>query len=141
MRAELSDVHREALEARLAAEETLVRLAGSAAPAVVSRSLAETRERLADHWRLVAGRVSDERAALAALRDDIAAQAKKLAAQKDDLQAWVERRQQEFDQQAAALAAREAELRQFEDETCAKHDAWHGERLAFQQQLARRWRG
>jgi hypothetical protein len=135
VREELIDLHREALEARLAAEATLVRLAGSAAPAAVSRSLAETRERLADHWRLVASRVADERAALGALRDDIAAQAKKLAAQRDELHAWAARRQQEFDQHTASLAAREARFCQLGEEIRGQRDRWHEERLAFERQL------
>ena len=135
LRAELTEVHREALEARLAAEETLARLVGTASAGDITKALADTRARLADHWRLAAGRVAEERAALTSLRDDIGAQAQKLTVQKDDLTAWVERRQREFDQQAAGLAERDAELRHWENEMRAERDQWVRDRLAFEQQL------
>jgi len=135
VRVELTELHREALEARLAAEETLAKLAGSAAPAAVSRALAEARERLADHWRLVAGRIADERSKLAALGEEMTARSKKLAAQNDDLAQWVERRQREFDQQAAALAEREEQAREHEKHVRGERDEWEQARLAYEQQL------
>lgn len=135
LRAELGEIHRQALEARLAAEETLSRLAGAAPPAEIARAVAEARARLADHWRLAAERVAAERTAVTSLRDELAAQALKLTAQKDDLAAWAERRQKEFDAQSTDLSEREDQLRELENAMLAERDQWDRDRLAFEQQL------
>ncbi|HEY4309644.1 MAG TPA: hypothetical protein VGN12_09365 [Pirellulales bacterium] len=135
MRAELSELHQSALESRLVAEETLVLLAGVAASADVGRSLAETRARLADHWRLAVGRVADEKDSLARMSAEVDLQAKKLAAQRDEMSGWVERRQAEFDRQSAVLAEREEELRQLERVHRNQREEWDRHRLAFEQQL------
>ncbi len=135
MRAELTELHQAALESRLVAEETLVELSGKAAPATVVRALAASRERLADHWRLAAGRLADDRAALASTQADLVTQAKKLTLQREDLAAWVERRQAEFGLQARALADREEELYELERTLRIEREAWDRSRLAFEQQL------
>ncbi len=143
LRTEVSGVHREALEARLAAEETLARFAGIAPTAEVAQAIAETRARLADHWRLAADRVAHERAELAALGRDVAHQADRLAEQRNDLAAWAERRQQEFDRLTAKLAEREESLDLEKNELRETREAWDRDRLAFEQQLRRttaQWR-
>ncbi len=135
MRAELSELHQTALESRLVAEETLIQLSGTAAPATVIRALAESRERISDHWRLAAGRVADERAALAKTQAELVTQSKKLVVQRHELAAWMERRQAEFGLQARALANREEELREWERTLRIEREQWNGSRLAFEQQL------
>jgi hypothetical protein len=138
MRDELMQLQRESLEARLVAEETLAALTGVAAPAAVASALAKSRERLADHWRLMAGRIADERAALVQLGQAVTAQSKSLAAKKEDLGQWAQRRQQEFDQQAAALAHREEELRELQNHIGQERAEWEQGRLSFEQELRTR---
>ncbi|MBI2825807.1 MAG: hypothetical protein HYX69_14065 [Planctomycetia bacterium] len=135
LRAELAAVHREALEARVAAEETLANLSGTVPSATLVRSLAESRKRLADHWRLAAARIVEERAALVAMRDELAGQTPKLRARKAELEQWVEHRRREFDEEAAALAVRAEELRKRESEVRAERATWDRERLDFERQL------
>lgn len=135
LRAELAEVHQAALDSRLVAEETLVHLAGAAAPPEVARALAETRARVADQWRLAAGRLADERATLSAMTADLAMQSKKLVTQRDELSAWAERRQAEFDYQASLLSQREDELGNRERALDREREEWDQARLAFEQQL------
>ena len=101
----------------------------------MSLALADSRERLADHWRLAAGRIADECAALAEFGKEIATQSKNLAASKEDLGRWAQRRQQEFDEQAAVLAQREEELRELQSQIGLERAEWEQSRLAFEQQL------
>ncbi|HEY1603079.1 MAG TPA: hypothetical protein VGG64_25975 [Pirellulales bacterium] len=138
MRDELVQLQRESLEARLVAEETLAALTGVAAPAAVASALAQSRERLADHWRLTTGRIADERAALARLGQEVTAQSKSLAAKKEDLGQWAQRRQQEFDLQAAALAQREEAMSALQNQVGQERAEWEQGRLTFEQELRTR---
>ena len=134
MRDELLHLHRDSLEARLAAEETLAALAGLAAPAGC-RAHWPTR---ASGWPIIGGwqpAESPTSAALAKFGQEIAAQSKNLAARKEDLGRWAQRRQQEFDEQAAALAQREEELRELQSQMGLERAEWEQSRLAFEQQL------
>jgi putative ABC transport system permease protein len=135
LRAELAEVHQAALESRLVTEETLVQLAGAAATPDIARSLAETRARVADQWRLAAGRIASERAALSTMTSELAAKSQKLVAERDELSAWVERRQAEFDHRVSLLADREEELHNRERALDREREEWDQARLAFEQQL------
>ena len=84
---------------------------------------------------MAAGRLADDRAALASTQADLVTQAKKLTLQREDLAAWVERRQAEFGLQARALADREEELYELERTLRIEREAWDRSRLAFEQQL------
>jgi chromosome segregation ATPase len=109
-RAELRQAQRETLEMRLATEELWARLSAGVPAAALSRSLAEIRGRLADHFRLAAREVQERLEELRAARRELAAEHNRLASERHAIQEWVDRRQAELDDLAAVLALREREL-------------------------------
>ncbi len=68
---QVSQMHREALELRLAAEELQGQLAGSVGPALVSASIGELRLELAGHYQQEAAHLERRRAELEQLKVDV----------------------------------------------------------------------
>ena len=136
-RVQISERHRETLEMRLATEELWSELTGSFAPAVLTRSLAHLRARLADHYRLAGADVVQSKTELDLLRAELVAQVSKLQATRHDLSAWSEARQAELDSLAERLAAREQEQLQAEAQKQRVFMNWQAERFALQQEIRR----
>ncbi|MBI1902385.1 MAG: hypothetical protein HYS13_14890 [Planctomycetia bacterium] len=109
-RAELRQAQRETLEMRLATEELWARLSAGVPAATLSRSLAEVRGRLTDHFRLAAREVEERLTELHVVRRDLEAEHDALSAERQAVQEWVDRRRAELDDLAAVLALREREL-------------------------------
>jgi hypothetical protein len=126
---------REALETRLATEETWLQLQGVLAPAALSRSVAQIRSRLADHFQLSSDEISRQRSELETVRQELVEQFSALQSQRQDLQRWSQLREKDVEERATRLVAREAELdaqqRQFESET----RRWQIERTEYQQEI------
>lgn len=134
---EVSQLHRETLELRLATEELWSELAGAAPPAALASALSATRARLADHYRLERGEIARQRAELEALAVELGAQHDHLRRQADELQDWLAGRQAELERQAAALAARELDLDRQQAESRAAEARWHGQRFELEQEVRR----
>ena len=137
MRADLTRLHRETLEMRLAVEETWAQLSGMAAPAVVTQTLSRIRNRLADRYRLETEELAAQRESLASLGVQIGEQHDKLTQQKRDFQQWAVRQQEETERQAAELSARESELEQTTHRCEDLQQKWHAERRHYQQEIRR----
>jgi hypothetical protein len=110
--AEVSELHREALELRLATEELWSELAVAVPPGALASALAATRARLADHYKLERSEIARQKAELEDLSTELAAQHEHLKGQTGELQDWLSGRQAALERQAAALVAREKELDQ-----------------------------
>jgi hypothetical protein len=128
---------REALETRLATEEAWLQLQGVLAPAALSRSVAQVRSRLAEHFQLSSDEIRRQRSELEAVRQELAEQFSGLQAQRQELERWSQLREKDVEERAARLVAREAELdgQQRHFETNARR--WQSERTEYQQEIQR----
>lgn len=134
-RDQVSCLHREALELRLATEELHVQLAGPAAPSALMRSLAALRERLAQHYALEAAELDQRKAELESLRADLASRHEKLSDRQHELRAWLAQRQADCARQAERLAAREQELDEQKARFQGLEEGWLRERFSYQEQI------
>ncbi len=107
---ELGASQREGLEMRLATEETWLQLQGVLAPATLSRSIAQVRAKLADHFQLATDDLQTRRHELENVRHELSEQNTQFQQQRTDLQQWLERREKDIEQRAARLVSREKEL-------------------------------
>ena len=79
MQAELRNTQREVLEMRLATEETWAQLSGALAPASLTRSIAQVRSKLADHYRTTIDELAERSEQLELVRGDLTKQLATLA--------------------------------------------------------------
>lgn len=114
LRSEVSNVHREALEIRLATEELWARLAGAAPPAALTRSLGQIRAKLAEQYQQANAELAEQRREIKVLRGQLRPQFEKLTEQKRQIERWAAACQEECRQQADRLAARELEIHRAE---------------------------
>ena len=106
----MAKTQQEALELRLATEELWARMCGTAAPAALAQSLAQTRLKLAEELRMQKSELAAERDEIKKLAARLAEMYQKLAAQREETQAWTNARRREIEQQAGMLAKREEQL-------------------------------
>ncbi len=135
--AEVTDLHRETLELRLATEELWSQLAGVMTPAALTQALGQTRSRLAQHFRLSLSEIDNRRAELEALRSEMAIQHGQLASQSQELQDWVAARESELAEQAGRLAVREEELETLATDQRRAQEQWLAERVRLEQEIRR----
>lgn len=110
LQGELERGQREVLEMRLATEETWAQLAGSLAPASLTRSISQVRTRLADHYQHTLAEMAERRRELDQVSTELTEQHERLEQQRTLLQEWASRREEDIEQRAANLVAREHEL-------------------------------
>jgi hypothetical protein len=134
---QLRETQREALEMRLAMEETWLQLQGVLAPAALTRSISQLRGRLADHFRLESEDVRRQRAELESVRHELAEQLSTVHHDRQELQRCTKLREQEIEQRAERLAAREAELDAQQRHYEAAERRWEHQRAEYQQEIQR----
>jgi chromosome segregation ATPase len=134
LQADVAHAQRETLEMRLASEELWAQLSGPLAPASLTRSLSQIRQKLADHYRSIDGELDERKEELKKLTADLSEQHGKLAQQKDELLVWAERRREEIEAQAARLVAREQELDRQEAHFRDREICWQEERRTLQRE-------
>jgi hypothetical protein len=132
---QLRDAQRETLENRLATEETWLQLQGVLAPATLSRSIAQTRGRLAEQFELNKGEMLTRREELDRIRGELADQLAEVAQRRSEFQRWIDQHQAEIEQQAARLVAREQTLDEQDREMQRQQQRWLVERAEYQQQI------
>ena len=137
MRTELTQLHRETLEMRLAIEETWAQLSGIAPPALVTQTLSRIRSRLADSHRLEIDELAARKDELEAVALKLVEQHEKVAAQKKEVQTWARHEREEFERLAAQLAAREKAVEQDAARIESKQTEWISERRKYQQEIRR----
>jgi hypothetical protein len=134
---QLRSDQREALETRLATEETWLQLQGVLAPASLSRSVAQVRSRLADHFQLTSDEIRRQRSELETVRQELAEQFSGLQTQRQELERWSQLREKDVEERAARLVAREAELDAQQGHFEATSRRWQSERAEYQQEIQR----
>lgn len=137
LRQELSRIHRETLEIRLATEELWVQLAGATPPVELVQSLGRLRAQLAEHYRMASAEVEQQRERLEAVRTELSEQHEKLLRQKRQFDKWSADCRQEAQQQASRLIARSEELSRREAELREQSRHWQAQRLELQQEIRR----
>ncbi len=137
LRAELSGMHRETLEIRLATEELWAQLSSAAPPASLTKSLSGIRGKLADQYRIANAEIQEQKAELEAIRSQLAEQYEKVVLQKQRYDQWSQQHRKDAEADASRLAAREAELRQFEAKLHDRALQWQAQRLDYEQQIRR----
>ena len=113
---DVTQLHKDTLEMRLVTEELWVRISGRMPPAAMTRSLAELRAKLSDHYRLAAAHLSQQKHELEGLSAKLNDKYRSLEEQRRNLQEWFHRKHQDIEEQAARLVRREQELDQQEAE-------------------------
>ena len=136
-RAELSRMHGETLEIRLATEELWAELSGSTPPAELTRSLGRIRGRLADHYRMANADVEQKKNELEQLREQLSEQYEKLVRQKRSFDDWAAACRDEADQQSARLQAQTEDIERREADMGEYARAAQAEKLELQQELRR----
>jgi hypothetical protein len=136
-RGELNEMHREALEIRLATEELWAELSGEAPPATLTRSLGRIRSQLADHYRVANNELQERKLEIERLREQLAGQHEKLIRQKSQFDAWVAACREEIEQQSSRLVARGEELEHREANLREQSRIWQVERLERDQEVRR----
>jgi chromosome segregation ATPase len=122
---------------RLANEEVWSQLSGALAPASLSRSIAQIRGKLADHYQLTLDEIAERSARLESVRNDLAGQFDALESKRHELHAWSERRIADVEAQAARLVAREQELDRQQQHYEHMESRWQTERSDFQAEVRR----
>ena len=134
---QLRTTQREALEMRLATEETWLQLQGVLAPATLTRSVGQIRNRLADHFRLESEEVRRQRGELEEVRRELSIQLNALQHERQELQQWSQSRETNVEEQAARLVGREAELDAQQLHYEAAERRWQTQRGEYQQEVQR----
>jgi chromosome segregation ATPase len=128
---------REALQLRLAVDEAWSQLSSSLPGVRLTHSLAESRRRLADQYRLQSEDLAEQRQQLRHLAEQLSVQRVQLQQQRRQLQQWL-------DQRLAELDARQAELLESEQALAARrHEIdqiiarWEAQRKTTHEQFKR----
>ncbi|MEM9185439.1 MAG: hypothetical protein AAGB00_02975 [Planctomycetota bacterium] len=135
LQAELEAGQREVLEMRLATEETWAQLAGALAPATLTRSIAQVRSRLADHYQHTLEEIGARRKELADVTGKLSAEHQRIDEQRARLQQWASRREEDIEQRAARLIARERELDRQQRHYEQLETRWTSERANYRDKI------
>jgi hypothetical protein len=137
LRAETLHAQREALELRLATDETWAQMVGGAPPAILTQSMARIRSKLADEYRLERAGIAGQQKELEGLVARLNDQHDKLQRQKQELEQWAADRRAEIEGQAARLVAREQELDLRQGELDQLRADQQGERRVYEGEIRR----
>jgi hypothetical protein len=136
-RDELTRLHQDTLEMRLAMEELWVQLSGAAPPAALIQSLGRIRAKLAEQSSQAHTELCEERKELERLRGELAAEHETLAQRKEQFERWAASRTENCQQEASRLLAREEQLRRREVLHREQSQRWAAERLRYQHEVHR----
>ena len=134
---QMTQVHREALELQVSTESIWSELMQEFPSEELSARLAETRSRLADHYRLTNEALADRKDELHAMREELATQESRLRQQRRELQMWADRRYDEIETRTAQLIRRERELDRLESEFDRQAIQWQQQRESYRQEIER----
>lgn len=135
LQSELQAGQREVLEMRLATEETWAQLAGALTPATLTRSIAQVRAKLADHYQHTLQEIADRRRDLSDIATQLANEHSRIDEQRAKIELWAGRREEDIEQRAARLIAREQELDRQQRHYEQLEIRWAAERNAFRERI------
>ena len=134
---QMTQLHREALELQVSTESIWSELMQEFPSEELSARLAETRSRLADHYRLTNEALADRKDELHAMREELTTQESRLRQQRRELQMWADRRYDEIETRTAQLIRRERELDRLESEFDRQAIQWQQQRESYRQEIER----
>ncbi|MCA9169385.1 MAG: hypothetical protein KDB23_17050, partial [Planctomycetales bacterium] len=132
---EVTTLHREALELRLAAEQIWNELAEEHPQDQLGQSLTEIRNKLTDHYRMANDTLARRRDELHQLRAEVSLQEQRVRQQRRDIQLWADRRYDEIEARTVKLLMRERELDQIEGDFNRQTLEWQKQREAFRREI------
>ncbi len=135
MHDEVTQLHREALELRLASEHIWSDLMDEFPSEQLSQAMAELRNRLADHYRLANDALARRKDDLQELRNELSLQEQRIRQQRRDIQMWADRRYDEIESRMAKIVVRERELDQLESDFQRQSLQWQQQREAYRQEI------
>ena len=128
LREDLTAMHRESLELRLATEELWSQLAGAVAPVTLSQSLMRIRNRLHDDYRLQRDEIDTQKKELLELSARIKQQHDQLALRTTEFRDWMRSQQEHLAKQADQILLHRRQVEQREAEVQEERDAWERQR-------------
>lgn len=137
LRQDVSSMHRESLEMRLATEELYSSMLEDAPPAQLTHQLSQIRAKLSDHYRLAETEVETRREELEVLCERLSKQRDRLAREKSHFKQWLAACEQQIEEQAGQLSARQRELDEQETAISRHSEAWEAERRTYQHEIRR----
>lgn len=135
VRSDITALHRQALEMRLAAEQLWAQISGRMTPVEVTQSIAQIRKKLAQHYRLEEEELTARRRELIELGERIADQHRELTQMQAGLKGWLATRQDEIESQAEALHRREEELAREQEAMRQSRHEWQSQRLGYEREI------
>ncbi len=132
---QITQMHREALELRLATEELWGELVHACSSDELTERLNELRSRLAEHYRLANESLAQRTDELHRMRQELNEQQQRLRCQRRELQLWVDRRYDEIEARTSRLIQRERELDRLEAEFERQSMQWQRQREAYRQEI------
>ncbi len=135
LQSDVGRLHRDSLEMRLIAEQLWSQLAGKLTPAELTKSISDSRSKLAEHFQVEQDRVAQQRQELTDLAVKLENRQLQLTRQRRELEEWAQRRDQEIEEQAARLVAREQELDRQEQNHLETESKWDDERRRYERQI------
>ena len=109
-------------------------ITGAVPAAMLSTTLADTRARLADHYRLASAELEARKAELQSLRTDLAEQHERLRRQTAEVEAWTAERLEELRRRESAIASRQVELDELRSQQHREHAGWREQRERWEHQ-------
>ena len=135
LHAEVTDVHRQALELRLATEFVWESLNEDFPGQDHGNAIDQAREQVADHYRMANDAITRRKKQLQVFESELSQQEQRLRRQRREVQMWVDRRCDELEARAAKLAVREREIDQMEHEYQRQSMQWEQQREAYRKEI------
>lgn len=128
-------MQREALETRLVVEQVWSHLAANVPATDLTKTLSQSRGRLAEYYRLESEKLEEHREELVELSAKLDERRVDLRTQRGEFESWAEKKHCEIESQAAHLIAREQELDQQEQYYHQLQNDWENERQEYERRI------
>ena len=132
---EVTELHRQALELRLATEYVWESLNEDFPGQTHGDAIDKAREQIADHYQLANDAVTRRKKQLHTLQAELQQQEQRLRHQRREAQMWVDRRKDEIEARKATISLREIELERVEQELQRQSLTWDQQREAYRKQI------
>src|SRR5690606_29831794 len=132
---EVTSLHRQALEMRLAAEQLWAQISGRMSPVEVTQSIAQIRRKLAESYRLEEEELAARRRELIQLGEKIAEGHRELTQMQAGLKGWLATRQEEIELETEQLERRATDLTQEQEAIRHARSEWQSQRLRYEQEI------
>lgn len=128
LQGQLHEMHREALEMRLIAEQLWAQTSGRLSTPEVMQSIAALRLKLAEHYQIDLKDLATQREQLGNLATKLAEQAQELDTRHQELKTWRSREQEAVHHEARQLLAQQIELEDQSQRLASERAAWQEDR-------------